>query len=110
MQNFQKLCTPAKIYFAIAFISTIMSLFYGATIMSSFWKLAFAAVWTFILGWLCKKGYRTISWFLVALPYVFLLLAVFKIYHLTPSQKQFLRSIQLQGAYGQEAMCSKCSS
>jgi hypothetical protein len=87
-----------------------MSLFYGATIMSSFWKLAFAGGWTFILGWLCKKGYRTISWGLVALPYVLLFLTMFKIYDLTHYQKQLLRTVKLQGAYGQEAMCSKCSS
>lgn len=104
MKDFSKLCTPAKIYFAIAVIAIVIGLFNGLSIMFAFWKLVFAFIWTFILGWLCKKGFTAISWFLVLLPYILIILAMFGIYRVTHQQRQFMRTIQLQGAYGQEAM------
>jgi hypothetical protein len=104
MKNFSKLCTPAKIYFSIAVIATIIGLFNGLSIMAAFWKLVFAFIWTFVLGWLCKKGLTSISWFLVLLPYIIIALAMFNIYRVTNEHRQFMRFIQLQGAYGQEAM------
>jgi hypothetical protein len=104
MKEFSSLCTPAKIYFAIAVIATVIALIGGASIMMALLKLVFAFGWTFILGWLCDKGYKTLSWFLVLLPYIIILLAMFRIYNVTYDQKQFLRALKLQGAYGQEAM------
>jgi hypothetical protein len=103
-KEFSKLCTPAKIYFAIAVIASIVMLFSGISFMTIFVKLIFAFIWTFVLGWLCKKGFTGVSWFLVLLPYIILLLASFRIYHANQDQKQIMRSLQLQGAYGQEAM------
>ena len=70
MKDFSKLCTPAKIYFAIAVIAAVVGLFNGLTVMMAFWNLVFAFIWTFVLGWLCDKGYTSISWFLVLLPYI----------------------------------------
>jgi hypothetical protein len=102
MKNFSKLCTPAKIYFAIAVISAIFSLFNGASMMMEFWKIVFAFIWTFILGWLCDKGYTSISWFLVLLPYIFMFLAMLNIYYVTPEQRELMRMVKLQGPYGQE--------
>ena len=104
MKGFGKLCTPAKIYFAIAVIGTVIALFSGATIMYALWKLIFAFIWTFVLGWFCDKGYKAISWFLVLLPYILIVLGMFDIYHVTYEQRLFMRTIGLQGAYGQEAM------
>jgi len=107
MKDFSKLCTPAKIYFAIAVIATIFGLFNGMSIMFAFWKLVFAFIWTFVLGWLCNKGYTSISWFLVLLPYILMALAMLNLYHVTHEQRQVMRTLQLQGAYGQEAMTNK---
>jgi hypothetical protein len=104
MKDFSKLCTPAKIYFAIAVIATVFGLFNGMSIMFAFWKLVFAFIWTYVLGWLCKKGYTSISWFLVLLPYIIIVLAMLNLYHVTHEQRQVMRTLQLQGAYGQEAM------
>ena len=104
MKDFSKLCTPAKIYFAIAVIASVFALFSGVSVMAVLLKLVFAFVWTFILGWLCGKGYKTLSWFLVLLPYIVMALAMFRIYHMTEQQKGFLRMVKLQGAYGQEPM------
>jgi prepilin signal peptidase PulO-like enzyme (type II secretory pathway) len=102
--NFRYLCTPAKIYFAIAVIAAVFAIFNGAALMAVFMKLVFAFLWTFFLGWLCKKGMKTLSWFLVLLPYIIMALAMFGIYRVTHEQRQILRTIQLQGAFGQEAL------
>lgn len=76
-KRFSNLCTPAKIYFAIAVISTIVALFNGVPIIAAFIKLVFASIWTFVLSWLCSKGYKSVSWFLVLLPFVMIALAMF---------------------------------
>jgi hypothetical protein len=101
--SFRELCTPAKIYFAIAVIASVFSLFNGIGIIAVGLNLMFAFIWTFVLGWLCKKGFTNISWFLVLLPYIIIVLAMFGIYHVTEEQRQIMRTIKLQGAYGQEA-------
>ena len=98
---FSKLCTPAKIYFGIAVIASIIALFRGISFGAVLVKLLFAFVWTYILGWLCKKGFSYISWFLVVLPYVVILLATLRIANISEHRGIF-RSLGLQGAYGEE--------
>ena len=44
-------------------------------------KLFFAVIWTYILGWLCKKGLTAVSWFLVLLPFIIFLLGFFGLMH-----------------------------
>jgi hypothetical protein len=105
-KTFSNLCTPAKIYFAIAVIASIFALFKGFGLMVVAFKLFFAFIWTFILGWLCKKGFKTLSWFLVLLPYIIMALAMLKIFRMSNEQKQMLKSTQLQGAYGLENFAS----
>lgn len=102
-KTFRKLCTPAKIYFGIAVIASIFALFRGISFGAVFMKLIFAFVWTYILGWLCSKGYSSISWVLVLLPYVVILLAMLRIANVTQHRAIF-RNVGLQGAYGEEAM------
>lgn len=106
MKDFSKLCTPAKIYFTIAVFAGILALLNGISIFFVLFKLVFAFIWTFILGWLCKKGFNSVSWFLVLLPYIIIALAMFNLYHVSHEQKQIMRGLQLQGAYGKEAMCN----
>jgi len=102
-KEFSKLCTPAKIYFVIAVLACIFALISGVKVVAVFFKLVFAFIWTFILAWLCDKGYKGISWFLVLLPYIIIALAAFGIYHVTKEQRQMMNTVQLQGAYGQES-------
>jgi len=104
MKDFSQLCTPAKLYFAIAVIASVIALFSGIGVIAVALKLMFAFIWTYLLSWLCDKGYKNISWFLVLLPYVIIALAMFGIYRVTRGQTQIMRSLQMQGAYGQEAM------
>ena len=106
MKDFSKLCTPAKIYFGIAVIASVIGLFSGVSIIAIFMKLVFAFICTYVLGWLCKKGFTSISWFLVLLPYIIVVLAMLNIYRVTHEQKQIMRTLKLQDVYGQEAMSS----
>ena len=68
--DFNKLCTPARIYFALTVFSCIILIFHRVSILVISTKLIFAFLWTLILGWLCKKGYKSISWFLVLFPFI----------------------------------------
>ena len=101
-KEFSKLCTPAKIYFAIAVIACIIALFNGLGIISVILKLIFAFIWTFILGWLCNKGYKSAAWFLVLLPYIIFLLALVGIMRVSSGPRNFLNAIKLQGPFGKE--------
>jgi hypothetical protein len=103
-RDFSRICTPAKIYFAIAVISGLFELFNGFEFMFIGMKLIFAFVWTFILSVLCKKGFSSLSWFLVLLPYLIIALGLLGIYRHNREHTQILRTLQLQGAFGKEAM------
>ena len=103
---FRQLCTPAKIYFGIAVIASIIGLFRGVPFGTILMRLVFAFVWTYLLGWLCKKGFSYLSWFLVLLPYVVLLLASLRIANITEHRGIF-RSLGIQGAYGEEAFSGR---
>jgi hypothetical protein len=107
MKDFAKLCTPAKIYFAIAVIASIVALFNRVSVLAVFFKLVFAFIWTFILGWLCKKGFTAVSWFLVLLPYIIMLFAFIGFMRLSAEQRAYLNTVKLQGAYGQENFVTK---
>ena len=84
-KGFEKLCTPAKLYFALAILSILLGLFSGFHFMAILMKLIFAVIYTFILGWLCKKGWKGLAWFLVLLPYVMILLMMFGVIKLAKS-------------------------
>lgn len=99
---FKKLCTPARIYFGVAVIASVVALFRGVAFGRVFVNLIFAFLWTFILGWLCKKGFSAISWFLVLLPYIVLVLAMLRIARID-QHKNIFKTVGLQGAYGEEA-------
>jgi hypothetical protein len=89
--NFEKLCTPAKLYFAIAIISIIIGLFSGFHFFIVLGKLIFTFIYTFILNWLCSKGLKSLSWFLVLLPYVILFLVIIGILRLSKEQNAMVQ-------------------
>ena len=76
-KTFAELCTPAKIYFSLSILSILIGLFSGFHVVTILTKLFFAFIWTFILSWLCNKGFKNLSWFLVLLPFLFILLVLF---------------------------------
>ncbi len=65
-----QLCTPAKAYFVLACISILFGVMGSISSRSLVAKGVYAILWTWILNLLCEKGYTTISWILVLLPFV----------------------------------------
>jgi hypothetical protein len=74
--SFDRLCMPAQIYLLLALLACIMGLFSRISFTMIAGKLVFAVIWTMILNWICKQGYKGISWFLVLFPYIVILLAI----------------------------------
>lgn len=74
--DLSKLCTPALVYFVVSVISLVIALFKKFQFMSLVVKGIFIVAWTWFLNFLCSKGYKAISWFLVLLPFL-LMLGVF---------------------------------
>jgi hypothetical protein len=105
-KTFKSLCTPAKIYLIIAIVAAVISLYNNALFGAVLLRLVFALIWTFILSFLCKKGYDNLSWFLVLFPYVVILLAALRIANLA-RYNAVLTNVGLQGAYGKEGMDTK---
>jgi hypothetical protein len=98
-----KMCTPAQIYLIVSVIMMILS-YFGMTAISQqltinqsshpalhslnftyqkdsntsyIVQAVFIVLWTWLLSYLCNKGYSELSWFLVLLPWVLMLLAFF---------------------------------
>lgn len=100
---FDKICTPAQIYLIVSFILMVLS-YFGLSAISQQITLnqannsflqslnftyqkdtrtsyvvqaVFIVLWTWVLSYLCKKGFSNLSWFLVLLPWVLMFLAFF---------------------------------
>jgi hypothetical protein len=69
------LCTPAFIYIVLAIIGMVMAL-KNTSLISGLVSLLFIVIWTMFLNFLCKKGYKGISWFLLFLPFLSVLLVI----------------------------------
>jgi hypothetical protein len=72
--KFDSLCDPAKLYISLVLISVVFSLYNGLQVMSAIVQVLFALFWTFVLNWICQKGYKGVSWFLVLLPFILMVL------------------------------------
>jgi hypothetical protein len=76
--TFKEICTPARVYFFISAVAVIISLFSGFHFMAFLMKAGFVLVWTFLVNLLCKKGFKTFSWFFAFSPYIFILVGSIK--------------------------------
>jgi hypothetical protein len=88
--KFEKICTPAKLYFVLAVLSIIIGMVNGIHVMAILGKLLFAVVFTYFLSWLCKIGLKPLSWFLVLLPFIVILLVMFGLYDMTKMNKKMM--------------------
>lgn len=94
MSLFNQLCTPAKIYLVLSIIS-VTSMFYqnysdpkkycvgmfkaNTNCNNKVYfliKLVYISFITYLLQMLCRKGYKTISWILVLLPFVLMFIGI----------------------------------
>ena len=100
---FDKLCAPAQIYLIVSIIMLVLS-YFGLSAISQQLEVhqssspllqtlnftyqkdsrtsyvvqgVFILLWTWVLSYLCRKGYTSLSWFLVLLPWVLMFLAFF---------------------------------
>ena len=89
----RSLCTPAFIFFIISVISLFVMIFENIENTNSYCignvscnvpntsmifivEIVFLVFWTWLLNFLCSRGYPGLSWFILLLPYIFLLLLV----------------------------------
>ena len=86
--SFSSICTPAQLYLVLSVIALIFGLMSKFSISTLFIKGFFILLWTWILNWLCSKGYKTISWILVLLPFIFMALTVFMLADIMANSKK----------------------
>ena len=74
-----KICLPAKVYLALTIFSLLVS--YTSPNIgephTSIFTIFFSILWFFFLNWLCDKGLSRLSWFLVLLPFIIIIVALF---------------------------------
>ena len=68
------LCAPALFYLILSILAISYMIYERYNAFSIFMKVIFITIWTWILNLLCEKGYEAISWFLVILPFIFIIL------------------------------------
>ena len=79
MKSFDDLCSPAKLYFVLSVIACVAALINGLKFGQVMINLIIAFAWTAVLSWICGKGFTSVSWFLVLIPYIIMLLVFFKL-------------------------------
>ena len=70
-----RICTPAQLYVILTGIA-IIAMAVKKQFMAIPLKLVFALIYTFLLNWLCDKGWSTMSWILVIFPFIAMLIVV----------------------------------
>lgn len=68
--DFSKYCTPAQLYLILGAIGIIMGFLKNYGIWTLLTEAVFLVIWTWVLNWLCSKGFKSISWILVLLPFI----------------------------------------
>ena len=64
------LCNPAMLYLVLSVIVILMGFSAQLNIGVFIVKLIWMIVWVYILNFLCSKGYTSVSWVLVLLPFI----------------------------------------
>jgi hypothetical protein len=64
------LCNPAILYLVLSIICIVYGFLEKINIGVFFAKFLWIIIWTYLLNFLCSKGYQTISWILVLLPFI----------------------------------------
>jgi len=92
-KTIEKLCTPALIYFALSIGSIIVMALQNIGHVNKYCmgklacsvpstmavfaiKLLYVGFWTWVLNALCNAGYKTLSWVLLLLPFIFLFVGI----------------------------------
>ena len=75
--DFKKYCTPAQLYLVLAGIGLIAGFLTNFRVFTLLFHTLFVVLFAFLLNFLCKKGFTSVSWIIVLLPFVFMLCAYF---------------------------------
>lgn len=93
-KQYSSLCRPAQLYLLISLIAVLAMLAQNVAephkycvgpfkcdlnfpnIVMFLGKLAYIAFWTIVLNSLCKTGYKTLSWLIVAVPLMLFFLLI----------------------------------
>lgn len=73
-----KLCSPALIYLIFSLVSIFVDLYYRFT-HDAITKTITVIFITFLLNLLCKRGYKSVSWFIVLAPFLTLFFIILTI-------------------------------
>ena len=79
-ETWNNLCSPAQLYFimtALGFLFTAWGFPKSLTTSTVLYQGLIALIWTYLLGWICTKGWSGVSWFLVIAPIVLSILVMF---------------------------------
>lgn len=68
--NILNYCTPAIIFFLIAFVHILYYVYKGVNTTLVIMRFLFALIYTYKLNWLCKKGYSSVAWTALFLPVI----------------------------------------
>ena len=81
MRNFEfsKYCTPAQLYLILGAIGIVMGFFKNFSMKTLLTKTLFLVIWAWVLNLLCSKGFTSVSWILVLLPFILVLFMFFLI-------------------------------
>ena len=63
------LCTPALVHLVLSILGVIVLVFQKA-FDGLIWNILFSLVWLWFLQILCNRGYVTLAWVLVLLPFI----------------------------------------
>lgn len=89
----QSLCTPALVFFVISVVSLFVMIFDNLentrtycvgnvscnvpnTSMIFIVEILFLVFWTWLLNFICSRGYPGVAWFILLFPYILLFMVV----------------------------------
>jgi hypothetical protein len=89
----QSLCTPALVFFIVSVISLFIMIFDNLenthsycignvscnvpnTSMIFITEIVFLVLWTWLLNFICSRGYPNVAWFILLFPYILLFMVV----------------------------------
>jgi hypothetical protein len=92
----QSLCTPAFVFFVISVISLFIMIFdnlenthsycfgnvscnVANTSMIFMIEIVFLVFWTWLLNFICSRGYPSVAWFILLFPYILLFVVILMI-------------------------------
>lgn len=68
--DFSEVCTPALVYLVVSSVTLVLLFVNSFNLITLTTKVAWTLLWTYILNYICTKGYKGVSWALVLLPYI----------------------------------------